>query len=63
MTIYLGISNYREMMKLMHFNLKDRRDFINQVISCKEWFPPNNYDYSVLKNDFNRSIEKITKRI
>ncbi len=50
-------------LALMYFHLKNRRDFINQVISCKEWFPPNNYDYSVLKNDFNRSIEKITKRI
>ena len=47
----------------MHFKLKNRRDFINQIISCKEWFPPNNYDYTVLKNDFNRSLQKLTKRI
>ena len=47
----------------MHFRLKDRRDFINQIISCKEWFPPNNYEYTVLKKDFNKSISKLNKRI
>ena len=31
--------------ELMHFNLKNRRDFISQIISCKEWFPPDNYNY------------------
>ena len=47
----------------MHFNLKDRRDFINQIISCKEWFPPDNYNFIVLKKDFEKSISKLKKRI
>ena len=34
-----------------------------QIISCKEWFPPNNYKYAVLKKDFYKSIKKIEKRI
>ena len=47
----------------MHFNLKNRQDFINQIISCKEWFPPNNYDFIVLKKDFKKSLKKLDKRI
>ena len=46
----------------MHFNMKNRQDFINQIISCKEWFPPKNYDFIVLKN-FNISLNKLSKRI
>lgn len=50
-------------LALMHFNLENRRDFINQVISCKEWFPPDNYNYTVLKKDFDKSLQKLSKRI
>jgi len=53
----------KPVLALMHFNLNNRRDFINQIISCKEWFPPKNYEYSVLKKDFEKSIEKLDKRI
>ena len=51
------------MLSLLHFNLKNREDFISQVISCKEWFPPDNYKYLVLKKDFNKSLNKIKRRI
>ena len=47
----------------MHFNLKNKRDFISQIISCKEWFPPDNYNYTVLKKDFRKSLQKLNKRI
>ena len=50
-------------MALMHFNLRNRQDFINQIISCKEWFPPNNYGFIVLKKNFDKSIAKLLKRI
>jgi len=60
---HMGYFLEKPVLALMHFKLKNRRDFINQIISCKEWFPPNNYDYTVLKNDFNRSLQKLTKRI
>ena len=60
---HMGYFLQKPILALMHFKLNNRRDFINQIISCKEWFPPNNYDYTVLKNDFNRSLQKLTKRI
>lgn len=53
----------KSVFALLHFNLHNRQDFINQIISCKEWFPPNNYKYAVLKKNFYKSIKKIEKRI
>ncbi len=60
---HMGYYLNKPILALLHFNLKDRQDFINQIISCKEWFPPNNYDFIVLKKDFNQSIKKLEKRI
>lgn len=60
---HMGYFLNKPILALMFFLLKNRRDFINQVISCKEWFPPNNYEYTVLKKDFNRTLKKIEKRI
>jgi hypothetical protein len=59
----MGYFLKKPVLALMHFRLNNRRDFINQIISCKEWFPPNNYEYTVLKKDFNKSINKLNKRI
>jgi len=53
----------KPILALMHFNLKNRRDFINQIISCKEWFPPSNYKFIVLKKNFTNSMNKLSKRI
>ena len=50
-------------LALIHFKLNNLQDFKDQLISCKEWFPPNNYKYTMLKKDFNRSIKKIKSRI
>ncbi len=53
----------KPILALMYFNLNSRRDFINQVISCKEWFPPSDYKFTVLKKNFTKSINKLSKRI
>ena len=53
----------KPILALMHFNLNNRRDFINQIISCKEWFPPSNYKFTVLKKNFTNSMNKLSKRI
>jgi len=53
----------KPILALMHFNLNSRRDFINQIISCKEWFPPSDYKFIVLKKDFIHSLNKLSKRI
>ena len=60
---HIGYFLKKPTLALMHFNLKDRKDFIRQLISCKEWFPPKNYNYSVLKKNFQKSLNKLSKRI
>ena len=60
---HMGYYLKKPILALMHFNLNNRRDFINQIISCKEWFPPDNYKFIVLKKDFDKSISKLKKRI
>ena len=60
---HMGYYLKKPTLGLMHFNLRNRQDFINQIISCKEWFPPTNYNFVVLKKDFNKSLKKILKRI
>ncbi len=60
---HMGYYCQKPILALMHFNMKNRQDFINQIISCKEWFPPKNYDFIVLKKNFNISLNKLSKRI
>jgi len=60
---HMGYFLKKPSLALMHFNLRNRRDFISQVISCKEWFPPDNYNYTVLKKDFDKSLQKLSKRL
>ena len=60
---HIGYYLNKQILGLMHFNMNNRQDFINQIISCKEWFPPSNYKFIVLKKDFNKSLKKILKRI
>ena len=50
-------------LALLHFNLKNNDDFRSQIIACKEWFPPDNFEYCVLKKNFNHSLKKLEKRI
>ena len=60
---HMGYYLNKPILALMHFNLHKRQDFISQIISCKEWFPPTNYKFIVLKKNFDKSIHKILKRI
>ena len=60
---HIGYFLKKPLFALMHFNLKNKNDFISQMISCKEWFPPNNYKFIVLKKDYHQSLKKIMKRL
>ena len=60
---HIGYFLKKPILSLMHFNLNNRQDFKKQIISCKEWFPPDNYSYTVLKKDYKKSIRKLDKRI
>jgi len=53
----------KDVTALMFFIIKNKKNFIEQVISCKEWFPPENYKFIVLKKNLSKSILKISKRL
>ena len=60
---HIGYYLKKNIFALLHFKLKNKQDFINQIISCKEWFPPQNFKYIILSKNFDKSICKINKRI
>jgi len=60
---HMGYYLKKPILALIHFNLYSKEDFKNQIISCKEWFPPSNYQYSVLKKSYSESIKKLNKRL
>ena len=60
---HIGYYSKIKTLALLHFNLRNTKDFKSQIISCREWFPPDNYEYCVLKKSFEDSIKKIEKRI
>tara|TARA_B100000029_G_scaffold484346_1_gene536436 strand:+ start:996 stop:2009 length:1014 start_codon:yes stop_codon:yes gene_type:complete len=60
---HIGYRLNKKILSLMFFKLRDRKDFINQIISCKEWFPPNNFKYIVLKKEFDACLLKLSKRL
>ena len=60
---HIGYYLKKPVLALMSFKLSNRQDLINQIISCKEWSPPQNYNFIVLKKNFDKSIQKLLKRI
>ena len=60
---HMGYFCKKDTTALLHFELKTQDNLKEQLISCKEWFPPNNYKFCVLKKDFKKSLMKLIKRI
>jgi ADP-heptose:LPS heptosyltransferase len=60
---HMGYFLNKDVLALMHFKLNNREDYINQIISCKEWFPPKNYQYTVLKKNLSTTFRKLEKRL
>lgn len=60
---HMAYINKKPILAMLHFEIKNKKDIIQQLISCKEWFPPNNYDYIVLKKNLQSTIKKLTYRI
>ena len=45
----------------MHFNFKNKSDIFRQIIACKEWAPISNFKFSIIKKDYSKSINKLSK--
>ena len=53
----------KKQLALTHYTFKNKNDYFDQLISCKEWFPQKNFKFTVLKKDYQKSINKIQKRL
>ena len=60
---HIGYFLKKDILALMHFKLNNKEDFKNQLIACKEWFPPYNFKFTVLKKNYDTTIKKLNKRI
>jgi len=60
---HIGSYLNKDTLALMHFNFKDKTDVFQQIIACKEWSPLSNFKFTILKKDFYKSINKLSKII
>ena len=40
---------------------KYKSDIFRQIIACKEWAPLSNFKFTILKKDYSKSINKLSK--
>jgi len=60
---HIGSFLNKKTLALMHFNFKNKNDIFKQIIACKEWAPLSNFKFTILKKDFSKSINKLSKLI
>ncbi len=60
---HIGCFLNKKTLALMHFNFKHKNDIFRQIIACKEWAPLSNFKFTILKKDFLKSINKLSKLI
>ena len=60
---HIGSFLNKETLALMHFNFQHKTDVFKQIIACKEWAPLSNFRFTILKKDFLKSINKLSKLI
>ena len=60
---HIGSYLNKDTLALMHFNFKNKNDVFQAIIACKEWAPLSNFRFTILKKDFSKSINKLSKLI
>ena len=60
---HIGSFLNKKTLALMHFNFKHKNDIFKQIIANKEWAPLSNFKFTILKKDFSKSINKLSKLI
>ncbi len=60
---HIGSFLNKKTLALMHFNFNHKNDIFKQIIACKEWAPLSNFQFTILKKDFSKSINKLSKII
>ena len=60
---HIGSFLKKKTLALMHFEFREKEDIFRQIIACKEWSPLSHFKFSILKKDFSKSINKLSKLI
>jgi len=60
---HIGSFLKKETLALMHFNFKHKSDVFKQIIACKEWAPLSNFKFTIIKKDYSKTINKLSKLI
>ena len=60
---HIGCFLNKKTLALMHFNFKHKSEIFRQIIACKEWAPLSNFKFTILKKDYSKSINKLSKLI
>ena len=58
---HIGSFLNKNTLALMHFNFINKSDIFRQIIACKEWAPLSNFKFTILKKDYLKSINKLSK--
>ncbi len=58
---HIGSFLKKETLALMHFNFKKKSDVFKQIIACKEWSPLSNFKFTIIKKDYYKTINKLSK--
>ena len=60
---HIGSFLKKKTLALMHFKFNNKNDIFNQIIAIKEWKPLSHFSFTIIKKDFNKSINKLSKII
>ena len=58
---HIGSFLNKKTLALMNFNFKHKAEIFRQIIACKEWAPLSNFKFTILKKDYSKSINKLSK--
>ena len=58
---HIGSFLKKKTLALMHFKFNNKNDIFNQIIAIKEWKPLSHFSFTIIKKDFNKSINKLSK--
>ncbi len=58
---HIGSFLKKDTLALMNFNFSHKRDIFQQIIDCKEWAPLSYFKFTIIKKDYFKTINKLSK--
>ena len=58
---HIGSFLKKNTLALMNFKFRDKSDIFQQIIDCKEWSPLSNFRFTIIKKNYLKSVNKLSK--